>query len=195
MSLSARPFMWMTRLAYFTHPDPMVLLEAVTAAADCFDTSCRQNFCANFSACKTELRDAVAAGAAPLVQMRMCVRTLTRSAQITADGTSCAESPIWLMKPVFRSPSVQDIRWSSSHAFVLINVSMVTDLSSCAESLSSSSLWMPLMGQNSTAGVVAGGVGALLPARPAAGSCSNSVSTALILRKYFFIIICCFFVC
>ena len=41
----------------------MVLLEAVTAAADCFDTSCRQNFCANFSAGKTELRDAIAAGA------------------------------------------------------------------------------------------------------------------------------------
>ena len=140
--LSARPLMWMTRLAYFTHPDPMVLLEAVTAAADSFDTSCRQNFCTNFSAGKTELRDAIAAGAAPLVQMRMCVRTLTRSAQITADGTSCSESPVWLMKPVFRSPSVQDIGWSSSHAFVLINVSMVTDLSSCAESLSSSSLSM-----------------------------------------------------
>ena len=57
--------MWMTGLAYFTHPDPMVLLGAVTAAADCFDTSYRQNFCANFSAGKTELRDAIAAGAAP----------------------------------------------------------------------------------------------------------------------------------
>ena len=111
----------------------MVLLQAVTAAADCFDTSCRQNFCANFSAGKTELRDATAAGAAPLVG----------SAQIIADGTSCAEPPIWLMKPVFHSPSVENIGWSSSHAFVLINVSMVTDLSSCAESLSSSSLWMP----------------------------------------------------
>ena len=38
------------------------------------------------------------------------------------------------------------------------------------------------MGQGSTAGVVAGGVGAPLPVRPAAGSCSNSVSTALMLQ-------------
>ena len=41
------------------------------------------------------------------------------------------------------------------------------------------------MAQGSTAGVVADGVGAPLPARPAAGSCSNSVSTALILYAYF----------
>ena len=61
----------------------MVLPEAVTAAAECLDTSYRPNFCAKFSAGKTELRDAIAAGAAPLVG----------SAQITADGTSCAESP------------------------------------------------------------------------------------------------------
>ena len=96
-------------------------------------TPCVAKTSARISRRAKQLRDAIAAGAAPLLG----------SAQIIADGTSCAEPPIWLMKPVFRSPSVQDIRWSSSRAFVLIYISMVTDLSSCAESLSSSSLWMP----------------------------------------------------